>query len=492
MNDSKVNNEFVSVEEVLKDTNFDNVKNLKNKENLTKESVGVQNGVVGISNISSVSSSSNKRLLEFSIKQMEYVKLSTHRWNIKIGATQCGKTYIDTSVVIYMRYQAIRGLTGLRLIMGVSKSTIERNVLEPMRDFWGSDLVGEIKSDNTAMIFGQKTYCLGAEKSSQISKLRGAKVAYCYGDEVVDWNDEVFALLKSRLSLPYSICDLVGNPSNPTHEIKKFIDSRHEKGIDIYIQNWTLFDNPFLPKSYVEALCNEYAGTVYYDRYILGQWKRAEGVVYKKFADNPHLFIIDKAPPLMLVEVGVDFGGNKSGHTFVANGFTYGFSDLIVLEAEKHTEQLNPEELNALFTKFATKVYNTYGKAFDSNYDNAEPVLGRGLEIASLRAGCRTRVRGALKTSVNGRIRTTNRLLGAKRFWVMRHCTTVINALQQAVYNSKAKDDERLDNGTSDIDTLDAMEYGFERHIESLLRASGPEEQNKTRKITLEAVNYGN
>jgi len=34
-----------------------------------------------------------------------------------------------------------RGKSGLNLILGVSKGTIERNVLEPMRDFWGENLV---------------------------------------------------------------------------------------------------------------------------------------------------------------------------------------------------------------------------------------------------------------------------------------------------------------------------------------------------------------
>lgn len=106
--------------------------------------------------------------LEFSEKQLEYVRNATHRWNGKIGATQCGKTYIDIAFAIYDRMREIRGKQGLRVILGVSKGTIERNVLNPMRDFWGADMVGEIKSDNTAIIFGEEVYCLGAEKVSQV------------------------------------------------------------------------------------------------------------------------------------------------------------------------------------------------------------------------------------------------------------------------------------------------------------------------------------
>lgn len=90
-------------------------------------------------------------------------------------------------------------MDGLSVILGVTKSTIERNVLEPMRNIYGDELVGVISSDNTARIFGEKCYCLGAEKISQVSKLRGASFKYCYGDEVADWSEDVFALLKSRL-----------------------------------------------------------------------------------------------------------------------------------------------------------------------------------------------------------------------------------------------------------------------------------------------------
>ncbi len=56
------------------------------------------------------------------------------------------------------------------------------------------------------------------------------------------------------------------------------------------MQRSTIFYNPFLPQEFVEQLCKEYEGTIYYDRLILGLWKRAEGAIYKRFADNPEKF----------------------------------------------------------------------------------------------------------------------------------------------------------------------------------------------------------
>jgi PBSX family phage terminase large subunit len=151
-----------------------------------------------------------------------------------------------------------------------------------MRDIWGASMVSDINQRNIAQIFGEKVYCIGAEKINQVTKLRGSEIKFCYVDEAVDIHKEVFEMLKSRLSLPYSVCHGACNPSYPSHYIKEFIDSK-EKGVDVYCQEYTIYDNPFLPKEYVHGLEAEYAGTVYFQRYILGKWARAEGLIYPMY-----------------------------------------------------------------------------------------------------------------------------------------------------------------------------------------------------------------
>lgn len=234
-------------------------------------------------------------------KQREFVKYGTHRWNFKGGATRSGKTYLDFRWIIPIRIRERIGKDGLAVILGVTKSTIERNVLEPMRNLYGDMLVGTISSDNTAWIFGEKCYCLGAEKVSQVSKIRGASIKYCYGDEVADWSEEVFALLKSRLDKEYSCFDGTFNPQYPGHWLKKFLDSN----ADIFSQTYTIDDNPFLPESFKENLKKEYEGTVYYDRYILGLWVRAEGLVYPMFGDD---CITQEIPDTGDYYISIDYG----------------------------------------------------------------------------------------------------------------------------------------------------------------------------------------
>lgn len=223
--------------------------------------------------------------MPFSVKQREFFDNANHRWNFKTGATRSGKTYMDY-YVIPKRIRARMGKPGLAVILGVTKSTIERNILEPMRNIWGEDLVGGISSSNICYLFGEKVYCLGAEKVSQVSKLRGSSIKYVYGDEVADWNEEVFEMLKSRLDKPYSCFDGALNPQGPNHWLKEFLDS---EDLDIYCQKYTLFDNPFLDKGFVDSLCKEYAGSVYYKRYILGEWALAEGLVYPMFSREKHV-----------------------------------------------------------------------------------------------------------------------------------------------------------------------------------------------------------
>ena len=234
-------------------------------------------------------------------KQLEFARYANHRWNFKGGATRSGKPYLDFKWIIPLRIRERAGKDGLAVILGVTKSTIERNVLEPMRNLYGDKLVGTISSDNTAWIFGEKCYCLGAEKVSQVSKIRGASIKYCYGDEVADWSEEVFALLKSRLDKEYSCFDGTYNPQYPNHWLKRFLDS----DADIFSQVYTIDDNPFLPPSFVENLKKEYAGTVFYDRYILGKWTLAEGLVYPMFGDS---CIVQDIPDTGDYYISIDYG----------------------------------------------------------------------------------------------------------------------------------------------------------------------------------------
>lgn len=219
--------------------------------------------------------------IKLTVKQVEYLREARHRWNFAVGAVRSGKSHLAVRHTIPDRLIKFRGRRGLNLILGATRESIERNVLEPMREMWGDSLVSDINTRNQAILFGERVYCIGAENKRQVSKIRGSEIKFCYCDEICDINEEVFEMLKSRLSLPYSECHAACNPAGPNHFIKRFIDSASgSPDIDLYCQEYTIYDNPFLPSSYVKSLEAEYRGTVYFKRYILGLWAMAEGLVY--------------------------------------------------------------------------------------------------------------------------------------------------------------------------------------------------------------------
>jgi len=237
-------------------------------------------------------------------KQYEYMNKANKRWNFKTGATRSGKTHVDINYIIPSRILERKGKDGISVILGVTKETIERNILLPMRNIYGNDLVSEINSRNKAIIYDEEIYCLGAEKVNQVSKLRGASFKYAYGDEVAEWHPEVFQLLKSRLEKSYSCFDGTLNPKNPKHWIKKFMDSN----VDKYIQDYNIDDNTYLDSNFVANLKNEYKGTIYYDRYILGKWCNAEGLVYDSFSYDKNVVKINQDFEFEKYYVSCDYG----------------------------------------------------------------------------------------------------------------------------------------------------------------------------------------
>lgn len=436
--------------------------------------------------------------MQLSKKQNEYIVNATHRWNIKSGAVRSGKSYVDTAFVIPFRIRERAGMPGLNVILGVSKESIERNVLQPMREIYTDKLIGTINNRNIARVCGEDVYCLGAEKISQVAKIQGASIKYCYGDEIAKWNKEVFQMLKSRLDKPCSCFDGSCNPENPTHWLKEFLDNEE---LDIYLQRYTIFDNPFLPEEFVQQLCKEYDGTIYYDRLILGLWKRADGAIYKKFADNPEAFrceVADEISPdqeykqfrkedITSIEVGLDFGGNQSGHSFVARGYTDDYRDVIALKsrrikAKDEEEDIDSNRLNELFCEFIQEVIDDYAICEKhGNYieycnvesvfwDNAETVLGNSIRNAVEKEFPWISVRPAKKITINDRIRCTVKLMGAGRFFITKDCESLQTAFSDAVWNKEViGKDERLDDGSTDIDSLDAFEYTIERDMKYLI-----------------------
>lgn len=397
-------------------------------------------------------------------KQVEYLMHANHRWNVKTGATGSGKSFLDFTTLIPKRLERLRG-EGLAVMIGNTQGTLERNILEPMRHWWPG-LVSDIHADNTVDIWGKSVYVLGADSKKHVARIQGATFEYVYGDEITTWSEDVFNMLKSRLRCAHSRFDGTCNPDNPNHWFKKFLDG----DADIYHQHYTIYDNPHLTPEFVENLKLEYAGTVLYDRYILGLWKAAEGSIYRKWCDNPAPFLrtVSRSDICRAI-IGVDFGGNGSATSFVCVGILNGYAGAAVLREYYHKGVISPEKQEREFVEFARSCHEDFG-AWEAYCDSAEQTLIEGFRVSAMRDRLPIDIQNAKKGEINNRIRFVTRLMGRGAFFVDESCTHVRDALTSAVYDSRIlTKDVRLDNGTTDIDSLDAMEYALEPVMDDMI-----------------------
>ena len=393
-------------------------------------------------------------MMNFSTKQIEFLHNATHRWNIKSGATRSGKTYLDY-FIIPKRMKSVRDKDGLIVFLGNTRGTLQRNIIEPLQNIWGTHYVSDIKNDNTAYIFGERVHCLGADKISQVDRLRGSSIKYCYGDEVVTWHEDVFNMLKSRLDKDYSKFDGTCNPEHPKHWFKRFIDG----DADIYCQEYMLDDNPFLPLTVKENIKREYYGSIFYDRYVLGKWVNAEGLIYRLIADDPDRYIVSKKklPPLHSFNIGIDFGGNKSGHAIVLSAI--GPDDTLYFLKTDYRDAEGTESGQVIdwCIRKSEEFNKEYPYCFDMYPDSAEQLL-----INSIASKTRFNVYNSIKCPIIDRVRVMQKLMANDKVkFVEGECDELIQAFSEALWDSKSLEDKRLDNGTFNNDIIDAAEYSF-------------------------------
>lgn len=393
--------------------------------------------------------------LQLSQKQNEFIVSAERRYNFKIGAVRSGKSFVDVAYTIPYRLRDGHGKEGLNVILGVSRETIERNVLQPMREIYTHRVVGTINSRNIARVCGEDVYCLGAEKVSQVAKIQGSSIKYAYGDEIAKWNPEVFAMLQSRLDKSYSKMDGACNPEYPSHWLKEFID---RKDIDIYIQKYTIFDNPFLNAGFVDNLCKEYAGTVYYQRYILGEWTLAEGLIYPMYRDTVESLPVDDDEQGISYGLSIDYGTQnafaallweKHGKVwYVAREYYYSGRDTGVQKTDEEYAQDMDQWLSDLFDG---------DEARFTDYNKLRTIIDPSAAsfIALLKKRGKYRVIPADNAVLDG-IRETATCMQTGKIKISENCENVIREAQGYVWDDSATDDRPVKVNDH---AMDAMRY---------------------------------
>ena len=258
------------------------------------------------------------------------------------------------------------------------------------------------------------------------------------------------------------------NPESPDHWFYKEWVTNLKKHNAMRVQ-FRLEDNPSLTPEIIERYNTLNTG-VFYQRYILGEWVRAEGIIYREFCDNEGDFYIeaeDIPDNLGWICVGQDFGGNKSKHTFCATALSRDFKHLYVLKSKEY-------EASGKSVQFIIDKLDEFCESIEARYGSVDYVFADSAEqaiINSERNGTRWNIRNSIKHEIIDRIRATDLMLATRRIHIVQsENESLINALRGAVWDDKASTDTRLDKPgeTNFVDQLDAFEYSWELYLQQI------------------------
>lgn len=393
------------------------------------------------------------------------------------GAIRSGKTIACIIGFLTWSQEMFSGESFI--LAGKTVGALKKNVIRPMlqiMEAWGWQYE-YIRSGTDARIeIGQNTYYLyGANTEAAQDALQGLTAAGAYLDEAALFPQSFIDQAIGRCSVLGSKVWINCNPEGPHHYIREeFLLPEKQKEKKVYHLHFMMKDNLSLSPSVIRRYERAWPhGSVFYKRFILGLWVAADGLIYQEFADHVKDYLITekwlKDNQIIYAVIGVDFGGTKSAHSFTLTGFTKAYKQVIVLDEYYCKKRIGPDQLQKDFVDFVKRAQKKY-KVYEAYCDSAEQTLIAGLEMACMQAHVGIDIRNAIKGPINDRIAFYNSLIAQHRWKVMEHCTHIIEAFEQAVYDDKKVNaDVRLDDGLMNVDSLDSTEYSTESVQEDIL-----------------------
>ena len=233
-----------------------------------------------------------------------------------------------------------------------------------------------------------------------------------------------------------------------------------------------------ISESRIREIISQYdPNSVWYRRDILGERCAAEGLIYRKFADDPLKFTVSSVPAekIEFITVGIDFGGNRSRTTFVATAILRGergYGGIAVIREHAVSGgkgEIDGGRINGEFERFLRGIAERYPGVFIKYVfaDCEAQYLINGLRrsLARVAEFSGITVLDSRKKPISDRIAFIVSLMSSGRFFIHEDCVLLRDGLCAAVWDEKSDGDKRLDNFSTDIDILDAMEYSVERYM---------------------------
>lgn len=439
----------------------------------------------------------------FGDKHKDYIRNCVHcTYNIAEGAVRAGKT-IDN--VYAFAHELKTTPDKIHLATGSTSANAKLNIgdangygLEYL--FRGQCYWGKYKGNECLYIKGPSTnykqkivIFAGASKADSYKKIRGNSYGMWIATEINLHHDNTIKEAFNRQLAAKNrkiFWDL--NPDDPNAEIYvNYIDlyaKKHKEGTLIggyNYQHFTIFDNITITEQRKQEIISQYdENSIWYQRDILGRRVIAEGLIYCEFKDY-HIIrmqdwnAIDEngnytnelRKALKFITIGVDFGGNKSAHSFNATGFTNQFSKFGTLKQKRIPKRIDDKELTEQFVSFIMEVKTEYPNVniLDIRCDSAEQTLIAGFERALRENHIAIPINNAIKGEILNRIRFYCKMFSTNKYFILECCEPLISAFRTAIWEEK-KINVRLDDGKRDVDSLDAQEYSTEPYMDVLVQ----------------------
>lgn len=203
------------------------------------------------------------------------------RVNLLEGSVSSGKTWISLVVWAFWVKTMPDDPDKLYLMAAQSLTTLKRNCLLLLQSLVGKSNFYFSIANKEGYLFGRHILLEGANDARAEGKIRGLTLQGAYCDELTKLPQDFYTMLLSRLRLPGAKLIATTNPDAPGHWLKTdYIDRMDE--LDFLDVKFVIDDNTTLPADYVENIKKEYTG-VFYERFILGNWVLAEGMIYPMY-----------------------------------------------------------------------------------------------------------------------------------------------------------------------------------------------------------------
>lgn len=254
-----------------------------------------------------------------------------------IGAVRSGKTYISNWMfLLELKRVAKLAKTNnvkrpIYILAGYSSNSINTNIIASIENEFGINI--PVDRHGHYHLFDVEIVPAYTGSIRGIGSIRGATAYGALIDEGTLADQGVFQEIINRCSIEGARIVVTSNPDVPTNFIKTEYIDNHDPKARIKSFTFTIDDNTFLSKDYVEALKAATPRGMFYDRSILGQWVTGDGIVYQDFNKDTMIIPRNRVPDGLDYYVGVDWGyehpnpiillgDDKDGNTYVLEDYT--------------------------------------------------------------------------------------------------------------------------------------------------------------------------